>query len=483
MSTAAQTIAEWSSAISISDIPEDVLTDAKLHLLDTLGCGLAAHAGGVATEGRATMDELGGEPQATVIGTERRLPAANAAFANAMLCHGLDFDDTHAESVSHVSTVIGPAALAAAEQAGANGRDTLAAIVAGNEVVCRIGMAAPGAFHARGFHPTAICGVFGGVAAVGRITGADVATTTSALGIAGSFAGGLFAYLADGTPTKPMHPAWAAHGAHLASRLAAHGAIGPQTVLEGKFGLYHAFLAAEEGEIDIAGQLADLGNHAGVAGRHRVDHHYVGHIEYGFLVVDQIEGRCGLEPVVTHLHALRPEQAHVHEDRRGTRTAVVGEGDGAGSRGHAILRVGHEEDVGARLAGRTLEHQRACGRGVGDGLASEPAGVLSLFVVVHRGRSGGRVRAAPGRIGRGRRSGPLTGQSAGAGLGRSGGGQRAEEKGGEKAGIAHGSEVLVELGKEKLSGFSRARFGRDGGEKEFWKELDEERLCDIVFTY
>ena len=177
-----------------------------------------------------------------------------------MLCHGLDFDDTHSDSVSHISTVISPAALAAAEQAGVGGADTLAAIVAGNEVVCRIGMAAPGAFHARGFHPTAICGVFGGVAAVGRIAGADAATTTSALGIAGSFAGGLFAYLADGTPTKPMHPAWAAHGAHLASRLAAHGAAGPQTVLEGKFGLYHAFLAAEDGEIDIAAQLADLGS-------------------------------------------------------------------------------------------------------------------------------------------------------------------------------------------------------------------------------
>ena len=260
MPTAAITIAEWSSALSLADIPEDVLTDAKLHLLDTLGCGLAAHAGGIATEGRSTMVELGGDSQATLIGSERRLPAANAAFANAMLCHGLDFDDTHSESVSHVSTVIVPAALAAAEQAGANGGDTLAAIVAGNEVVCRIGMAAPGAFHARGFHPTAICGVFGGVAAVGRVTGADVATTTSALGIAGSFAGGLFAYLTDGTPTKPMHAAWAAHGAHLASRLAAHGAQGPQTVLEGKFGLYHAFLASEEGEIDIAGQLSDLGS-------------------------------------------------------------------------------------------------------------------------------------------------------------------------------------------------------------------------------
>jgi 2-methylcitrate dehydratase PrpD len=188
------------------------------------------------------------------------LPAANAAFANAMLCHGLDYDDTHSDSVSHVSTVIAPASLAATEQLGAGGRETLVAIVAGNEVVCRVGMAASGAFHARGFHPTAICGIFGAVTSVSRLGRVDPATTTSALGIAGSFAGGLFAYLAEGTPTKPMHPAWAAHGAHLATRLAVHGAAGPASVLEGKFGLYHAFVGAEEGEIDIDGQLSDLGS-------------------------------------------------------------------------------------------------------------------------------------------------------------------------------------------------------------------------------
>ena len=259
MTTAAETIASWATTLTADDIPADVLEHAKLHALDVLGCGLAAHAEGIAGEGRATMAELGGEPQATVIGSDGRLPAANAAFANAMLCHGLDFDDTHSDSVSHVSAVVTPVALAAGELAGASGSDVLAAIVAGNEVTCRIGMAAPGAFHTRGFHPTAICGIFGGVAAVSRLAGADADATTRALGIAGSFASGLFAYLADGTPTKPMHPAWAAHGAYLASRLAAHGAVGPQSVLEGKFGLYHAFLGAEQGEVDIAGQLADLG--------------------------------------------------------------------------------------------------------------------------------------------------------------------------------------------------------------------------------
>jgi len=257
--TAAETIAGWSAGLTLEDIPPEVVEHAKLHVLDALGCGLAAHATGVAGEGRATMAELGGEPSATVIGLGEQLPAANAAFANAMLCHGLDFDDTHSDSVSHVSTVIAPAALAAAEALGASGRDVLAAVVAGNEVVCRIGMAASGEFHRRGFHPTAICGVFGGVASVARLSDLDAPTTTRALGIAGSFAGGLFAYLADGTPTKPMHPAWAAHGAHLAVALARHGAAGPRSVLEGKFGLYHAFLGAEEGEIDIAGQLSDLG--------------------------------------------------------------------------------------------------------------------------------------------------------------------------------------------------------------------------------
>ncbi len=257
--TAAQTIAEFATTLALEDVPVGVVEDAKLHVLDVLGCGLAAHASEIATEGRSTMAELGGEPQATVIGLADRLPAANAAFANAMLCHGLDFDDTHSDSVSHVSTVVVPAALAAAELQGAGGRDVLAAIVAGNEIVCRVGMAASGEFHERGFHPTAICGIFGGVAAVGRVTGADAETTTRSLGIVGSMASGLFAYLADGTPTKPIHPAWAAHGAHIAARLAHHGASGPQSVLEGKFGLYHAFLGAAEGAVDIAGQLADLG--------------------------------------------------------------------------------------------------------------------------------------------------------------------------------------------------------------------------------
>jgi 2-methylcitrate dehydratase PrpD len=173
-----------------------------------------------------------------------------------MLCHGLDFDDTHSDSVSHVSVVVCPAAIAVAETVGSGGRDVLTAIVAGNEVVTRVGTAASGLFHERGFHPTAICGIFGATAAAARLGGLSGRDTASALGIAGSMAAGLFAYLDDATATKPVHPAWAAHGAVLAARLAAHGAEGPPGVLEGRFGVFHAFL---DTRIDLEPQLADLG--------------------------------------------------------------------------------------------------------------------------------------------------------------------------------------------------------------------------------
>jgi 2-methylcitrate dehydratase PrpD len=254
--TAAERFAAWALALDLDSVPSAVVDAAKLHVLDVLGCGLAAHGLGIGVEGRNAMSELGGEPEASVIGLDAGLPAANAAFANAMLCHGLDFDDTHSDSVSHVSTVVVPAALAAAEARGSSGRELLTAVVAGNEIVTRVGMAAPGAFHERGFHPTAICGIFGATAAAAHLRRLAIADAASALGIAGSMASGLFAYLDDGTATKPIHPGWAAHGALLAARLAELGAEGPPGVLEGRFGVFHAFVGAR---IDLEPQLADLG--------------------------------------------------------------------------------------------------------------------------------------------------------------------------------------------------------------------------------
>jgi 2-methylcitrate dehydratase PrpD len=255
--TAAQRLGLFAAELEPAGIPPHVADAAKLHVLDTLGCGLAAYALREAAYASAAAAELGAAGPATGIGFAHGLPAAEAALLNGTLCHALDYDDTHPDSVVHVSASVVPAALAAAQEQGAGGADLLAAIVAGNETSVRVGMAAGGVFHARGFHPTGVCGVFGATAAAARLRGLDPAAAASALGIAGSMASGLLEFLADGSETKRLHPGWAAHAGLTAARLAAHGATGPATVLEGRRGLFNAYLAGAQW--DIAAQAADLG--------------------------------------------------------------------------------------------------------------------------------------------------------------------------------------------------------------------------------
>lgn len=254
---AAERLATFASSVDASSIPTQVREAAVLHLLDTLGCGLAARGLGVATQGATLAAADGGAGRASTIGLSARVPETAAALANGMLCHGIDFDDTHPDAIAHVSAVVCPAAIAAAEASGATGAALVTAQVVGNEIVARIGTPAAAAYMRKGFHPTSVCGVFGAAAAAARLGGLAPAATASALGIAGSMASGLFEYLAAGTETKPVHAGWAAHAGVTAARLAALGGEGPPSVLEGRFGLFASYF--DDPEIDLSGQLDDLG--------------------------------------------------------------------------------------------------------------------------------------------------------------------------------------------------------------------------------
>jgi 2-methylcitrate dehydratase PrpD len=255
--TISQTIAAWVGGLTYEDLPDAVVAAAKEHLLDTLGGGLAAHARCVAGAGGTVAPTLGGDGPATVIGTRAGTSAAAAALANGMLCHGLDFDDTHTDSITHVGVVVGPAALAVAEAIGASGRELVLALVAGTEITTRIGAAASPGYMVRGFHPTSVSGVFGATVAAARLLGLSAAQTTSALGIAGSMAAGLFAYLGDGAATKPVHAGWAAHGGIAAAELARAGAEGPGVVFEDRFGFFAAYYGLDASRVEE--QVADLG--------------------------------------------------------------------------------------------------------------------------------------------------------------------------------------------------------------------------------
>ena len=99
--------------------------------------------------------------------------------------------------------------------------------------------------------------MFGATATAARLAGLDTDQTANALGVAASMAGGLLEFLADGSQTKPLHPGWAAHAGIVAARLAAHGATGPGSILEGRRGFFGAYLHGEP--TNIEDQLADLG--------------------------------------------------------------------------------------------------------------------------------------------------------------------------------------------------------------------------------
>jgi 2-methylcitrate dehydratase PrpD len=239
--TAARRLARFVAGLTLDAIPAPVVDRAVLLTLDTLGNALAAADEDFGRAALDTAERLGGAPESALLGRATRVAAANAVLANATLAHGLDFDDTREDAIVHTSCVAMTTALALAEAAGASGRAMLEASIAAVEVMCRVGLAVPGALHARHFHPTAIAGGFGAVAAAGRLQRLTEDQLTHAFGIVGSQAAGIIEYLADGSWTKRMHAGWAAHAGVVATLLARAGFTGPATVLEGEHGLYAAF--------------------------------------------------------------------------------------------------------------------------------------------------------------------------------------------------------------------------------------------------
>ena len=234
-------IGKFASGLTLADVPPDVTKKAKLVFLDTLGIALASSTmdfGGMATR---VAEKLGGANHSLIIGTSRRVAAANAVMANGTLAHGLDYDDTLEEAIVHTGSCAWMTALAVGEEVGASGAAVLEAALAGTEVVCKVGLVAPGKFHARGFHPTAICSTFGAAAAAGKLYKLTVDQWVDAFGLCGSQSSGIIEYLADGTWTKRMHPGWSAHGGVIATLLAKEGFRGPAKVFEGTHGFFSAF--------------------------------------------------------------------------------------------------------------------------------------------------------------------------------------------------------------------------------------------------
>ena len=215
--------------LSFSALSEEVIDRVKYLTLDYVG---VAAGGSLSDSSRPVQNfvlNLGEVPNgAVIIGTRIKAAPPYAAIANAAAAHSLELDDVVNEASLHPAVAIITAALAASHIRKCSGKDLIEAIVAGYEVMIRLGISLdPSAHYAQGFHPTGTCGTMGAAITASKILRMDEKAMSNALGIAGSQAAGSMEFLTDGAFTKRFHPGWAAHCGIIAALLAREGFTGP----------------------------------------------------------------------------------------------------------------------------------------------------------------------------------------------------------------------------------------------------------------
>jgi 2-methylcitrate dehydratase PrpD len=263
ISSLAATMAEFVRESTYASLPSDVARVARQHLLDTIGCCLAATKVDTTRILRNYLLAEGGTEQATAIGIPSRLPAPQAAFMNGLLARTLEFDDMAMPDL-HPAGVVVPVVLAVSEHRNVRGADVIAAIALGLELCVRIGragfdpVARTSRFLKRGQDSSSICGTLAGAAVAAKLMGLDAKGIGDAIGIAVSFAGGSLESNRSGGTIKSFQSGWAAKSAVQAAALARAGIEGPTQALEGRYGFYQCFI---DGAFDAAVLVDELGTH------------------------------------------------------------------------------------------------------------------------------------------------------------------------------------------------------------------------------
>jgi 2-methylcitrate dehydratase PrpD len=239
-------LSKFSAELTNDKVPTEVVGRARLLVLDLIGNIIRGHETESTPALLSAIAALGlAQGASRVFGDPHTYAPGGAVLLQGVLAHSLDFDDTHAAGTLHPGAPVIPAALAAAEMTNASGATTLAAIIVGYEVICRVALALPaGEHYERGFHPTATCGAFGAAAAAARVFGLDAAAVASALGIALSQTAGSLQFLQNGAWTKRFQVGWSAMAGLVAATLASKGFKGAGEAIEGKHGFLRSYAPA-----------------------------------------------------------------------------------------------------------------------------------------------------------------------------------------------------------------------------------------------
>lgn len=233
-----ENLAKWAAATPWEALPAQVVHQAKRSLMNFFAVALTGCRDATIETALASLATFSAGGQAAVIGRRERLDALSAAFINAAGANVLDFCDTHVPTAIHPTAPLVPALLALAELHRIRGRDLLLALVLGQEIECRIGLAMSPSHYNKGWHITATCGVFGAAAGSGKLLGLSPEQMVWALGLAATQAAGLCECL--GTPAKSAGVGNAAKNGLWSALLAARDFAGPAEPLNGVQGYYHA---------------------------------------------------------------------------------------------------------------------------------------------------------------------------------------------------------------------------------------------------
>jgi len=265
--TLSHRLAAYASEFDLTAAPAPVIEHLKCCMLDAIGIAFASNSFEFAARATAGVGEVAGTGDHVVIGRGERLPLRDAAMLNGILIHGLDYDDTHPQSVVHATASALPVVLAEGLRRRCSGQRALSAFLLAVEADARIGMHAGGWWQKAGFHPTGVVGVFGAALAAGHIEGQSIAQLVTGQGIALSMASGTMEFLADGSWTKRLHPGWAAASGITAAALARHRFEAPRAAFDGRFGLFNTFLGDRwpDGQLDMLASLGQTWEAANVA--------------------------------------------------------------------------------------------------------------------------------------------------------------------------------------------------------------------------
>lgn len=231
-------LAAFCATLRFDVLSPRIVERTKDLVLDHLGVALFGSTLPWSAMVRRVAVHEGARGDSTIYGWGKTSPR-NAALVNGAAAHAIEFDDTHDEAMQHPGCVVIPAAIGMGEALHRDGRQLIAAIVAGYEAECRVGRAIGSEMMSRGFHATAACGVFGAAAAVANLLQVTSTQLDNAFGIAASMSSGVmqFSQDAERNMIKRLHSGLPAERGVLAALLAHEGFTGPAGAVEGRYGV------------------------------------------------------------------------------------------------------------------------------------------------------------------------------------------------------------------------------------------------------